>query len=187
MKILKRFSQTWLRKELTNNLSAFFCWLCIPSTLRTRMSLLPSPASSTPTHPPQRWNKVLNKVSTTGHLLLLCYNKDDLQPRHLCLWAASQVSSSNGLLHQHQYPLILSFDHEHQHQDFRIMVDSGFYFRSIYLWFCLASTLLVGMKTIVNLRCLLFSLALPGFCGRCPIFLFSCLVENRRLDVVTCL
>ena len=102
MKILKRFSQTWLRKELTNNLSAFFCWLCIPSTLRTRMSLLPSPASSTPTHPPQRWKKVLNKVSTTGHLLLLCYNKDDLQPRHLCLWAASQVSSSVGLLHQHQ-------------------------------------------------------------------------------------
>ena len=42
----------------------------------------------------------------------------------------------------------------------------SFILRSIYLWFCLASTLLVGFKTVVNLRCLLFSLALPGFCGR---------------------
>ena len=42
--------------------------------------------------------------------------------------------------------------------------------RNIYLWFCLTSTLIVGLKTFVNLRCLLFSLGIPGFCGRWQFF-----------------
>ena len=48
-----------------------------------------------------------------------------------------------------------------------------FPYRNIYLWFCLTSTLIVGLKTFVNLRCLLFSLGIPGFCGRWQSYLSS--------------
>jgi len=51
--------------------------------------------------------------------------------------------------------------------------------RSIYLWFCLASTILVGFKTVVNLRCLLFSLALPGFCGRRFLLYMAALTDSQ--------
>ena len=33
-----------------------------------------------------------------------------------------------------------------------------------------SSTLIVGLKMFVNLRCLLFSLGIPGFCGRWQFF-----------------
>ena len=53
--------------------------------------------------------------------------------------------------------------------------------RNIYLWFCLTSTLIVGLKTFVNLRCLLFSLGIPGFCGRWQFFfLFICFYYFSR-------
>ena len=42
----------------------------------------------------QRFQKQSNKV-ITGPLLLLYCDKDDLQPRRLCLWAAAQVVLSN--------------------------------------------------------------------------------------------
>jgi len=51
--------------------------------------------------------------------------------------------------------------------------------RSIYLWFCLASTLLVAFKTVFNLRCLLFSLALPGFCGRRFLLYMAALTDSQ--------
>ena len=102
----------------------------------------------------QSFQKQSNKA-TAGPLLLLCCDKDDLQPGHLCLRAAAQVIFYRWIGATTAILVKLGF-----------LVDFQLKSRSIYLWFCLASTVLVGFKTIVNLRCLLFSLALPGFCGR---------------------